>query len=145
MWKSLQDAASLQDHKHNPAPWQQGWAQNNLLPTHPLSNCNCFCCCKPLWLSVCTQLLPLTISNFTLPMTLLTLKLLSRDMTTWFRKAMDFEETYLLSNLPQNRWVLSISGCHSRFKANLDIGKDLSHQPPLLTYQWHCCLLSWCH
>ena len=49
----------------------------------------------------------------------------NKDMATWMREAMDFEEIYHLSNLPQNRWVLSFPGCHSKVKASLDIGRDL--------------------
>ena len=36
---------------------------------------------------------------------------------------MDFKEIYLLSNLPQNWWMLSFSGCHSRFKASIDMAE----------------------
>ena len=102
--KASQDAAALQDHK--PA-MTTGVGPKSLLQTYPFSNWNSFICCNPGWLSVSTKQSGLCqISNFTLPMAWLTLKLLSQQ--TW---QLDLERPWILRKPTTYLTCLKIGGC----------------------------------
>ena len=146
--KDFQNAAALQDHK--PA-MTSGVGPKSLLQTYPFSNWNSFICCNPGWLFVSTQQSGhCQISNFTLPMARLTLKLLSLE--TW---QLNIERPWILRKPTTYLTFLKIGGCclfqvvipdsmPTLTLTGVKVHNTCIYPIQLLLCQSQCWLWSWC-